>query len=510
VTSARAAKAPPSIRVVFGALGVVVLLAALDQTIVATALPTIVGDLGGLEHLAWVVTAYILAGTVAIPLYGKLGDLFGRKIVLQGAIVIFLVGSLLCGLAQNMNELIAFRAVQGLGGGGLFPVATAIVGDTISPRDRGRYQGIFASIFGFATVIGPLLGGFFVEQVNWRWIFFVNIPLGLVSLVVIGIVFHSPAARGKASIDFVGAAAITGSLTGIVLFASLGGTTWAWASAQSIAVLACGLVLGLLFVFWERRAADPILPLPLFHNRVFSAMSGVSFVVGVTMFGALTYLPVFLQIVKGMSPTHAGLLLTPMTAGTICGAIASGRLASRTGRYKGFLLAGIAVIVVGVGLLSRLGVETTIGYVLVSAIVVGLGIGMSFPMQTIAVQNAVPLSQMGVGTSGVLLFRQLGASVGLAAFGALFANRLTHNIELLLPPGVKAPENASPAALEHLPTSLHETYVTAVAESIRPVFVASFIAGLVAFGLAWLVREVPLQYRRRAEAEAVTVPRVSD
>jgi EmrB/QacA subfamily drug resistance transporter len=503
-------KPAPSIRVVFGALGVVVLLAALDQTIVATALPTIVGDLGGLEHLAWVVTAYILAGTVAIPLYGKLGDLFGRKIVLQAAIAIFLVGSLLCGLAQNMTELIAFRAIQGLGGGGLFPIATAIVGDTISPRDRGRYQGIFASIFGCATVIGPLVGGFIVQNVSWRWIFLVNIPLGLVAFVVIGIVFHSPAERGRPTIDYAGAAAMSGSLAGIVLFTSLGGTTWAWASAQSIALLVCGVALGAVFVYWERRAADPILPLHLFHNRVFSAMSGVSFVIGVTMFGALTYLPVFLQICKGMSPTRAGLLLTPMTVGTIFGAITSGRLASKTGRYKGFLLGGIAVIVVGVGLLSRLGLDTTIEYVLVSAIVVGLGIGFSFPMQTIAVQNAVPLSEMGVGTSGVLLFRQLGASVGLAAFGALFANRLTSNLEQLLPRGVKAPKEATPAAIEHLPPALHQAYITAVAESIRPVFVAAFIVGLVAFGLSWLVREVPLQYRRRAETEVIATPPVSD
>ena len=247
------------------------------------------------------------------------------------------------------------------------------------------------------------MGGLIVEHVSWRWIFLVNIPLGLVAFVVIGVVFHSPAERGRPSIDFAGAAAMTGSLAGIVLFTSLGGTAWAWASAQSLALIVCGVLLGVVFVYWERRAPDPILPLHLFHNRVFSAMSGVSFVVGVTMFGALTYLPVFLQIVKGMSPTRAGLLLTPMTVGTIFGAITSGRLASRTGRYKAFLLAGIAVIVVGVGLLSRIGLDTTIGYVLGSAIVVGLGIGFSFPMQTIAVQNAVPLSEMGVGTSGRLV-----------------------------------------------------------------------------------------------------------
>jgi len=492
----------PSIRVVFGALGVVVLLAALDQTIVATALPTIVGDLGGLEHLAWVVTAYILAGTVAIPLYGKLGDLFGRKLVLQAAIVIFLVGSLLCGLSQNMTELIAFRALQGLGGGGLFPITVAIVGDTISPRERGRYQGIFAGIFGFATVIGPLVGGFLVEQVSWRWIFLVNLPLGVASLVVIGVVFHSPAERGKPAIDYVGAATMAASLAGIVLFTSLGGTAWAWASAPSLALLVCGVVLGVVFVFWERRAAEPVLPLRLFHNRVFSAMSAVSFVIGVTMFGALTYLPVFLQLVKGLTPTHAGLLLTPMTMGTIVGSITTGRLATRTGRYKGLLLGGMGLIVVGVALLSRLGIESTISYVLVAAIILGLGIGLSFPMQTIAVQNAVEPAEMGVGTSGVLLFRQLGASVGLAAFGALFANRLKTNLATALPPGVKAPKGLTPAAVSHLPASLHDAFVGAVAASIPAVFEAALVCSVVAFLLGWLVEEVPLQYRARSTSEA--------
>jgi EmrB/QacA subfamily drug resistance transporter len=493
----------PSIRIVFLALGTVVLLAALDQTILATALPTIVGDLGGLAHLTWVITAYVLAGTVVIPLYGKLGDLFGRKIVLQAAIVIFLVGSLLCGLAQNMTELIVYRSIQGLGGGGLFPVATAIIGDVIAPRERGRYQGIFASIFGVATVIGPLLGGFFVEHLSWRWIFFVNIPLCVVALLVIGIVFHSPAVRGKASIDYAGAVAMTGALTSIVLFTSLGGTTWPWASAQSIALLVCGVVLTLVFVACERRAAEPILPLQLFRNRVFSAMSAVTFVMSVMLFGAITYLPLFLQVVMGLSPTRAGLLQMPMTVGVICGSITAGRLSSRTGRYKGMLLGGIAVAVVGVGLLSRLGVDTSIGYVLGASTIVGLGVGLSFPMQTIAVQNAVPLSQMGVGTSGALLFRQVGASVGLAAFGALFANRLTSYLVQLLPPGVRPLGNASPAALHRLPPALHQPYVTAVAEAVKPVFVASFVVGIVAFALAWLVREVPLRSRRGAESDAV-------
>jgi EmrB/QacA subfamily drug resistance transporter len=497
---------PPRLRVVFGALILAVMLAALDQTIVATALPTIVGDLGGLEHIAWVVTAYILAGTVAIPLYGKLGDLYGRKPMLQAAIVIFLIGSLLCGISQNMTELIAARAVQGLGGGGFLPISMAILGDVLSPRERGRYQGIFAGVFGVATVIGPLVGGVIVENTSWRWIFLVNLPLGVVSFVVIGVVFHARTQREKPSIDYVGAAAITGSLAAIILFTSLGGTTWAWSSAQSLAVLACGVVLAAVFVYWERRADEPILPLSLFHNRVFSAMSGVAFVVGVTMFGALTYLPLYFQVVKGETPTRSGLLLIPLTVGSIISAVSAGRLSSRTGRYKVFLLSGIAVITAGMALLAQIGLETTIAFVCFAAFVVGLGIGTALPMMTIAVQNAVKTNEMGVGTSGVILFRQLGASIGLAAFGALFANQLRSNLDQLLPAGASAPKNATPAAIAHLPPALQEPYIAAVAASIRPVFEAAVVVGVVAFLLSWLVREVPLQYRRRVEAEAVATP----
>src|SRR4051812_35634062 len=303
------------VRLIFVALMLVLLLASLDQTIVSTALPTIVGDLGGLAHLSWVVTAYLLAATVSGPLYGKLGDLYGRKIVLQAAIAIFLVGSALCGLSQNMAELIAFRAVQGLGGGGLIVVTIAVIGDIIPPRERGRYQGFFGAVFGVSTVIGPLLGGFFVDNLSWRWIFYVNIPIGILAFVVIGATFRPHVAQVSHKIDYAGAVTLAGALTSIVLFTTFGGTTFPWASWQVIGLIALSAVLVPLFIWIGSRAGEPILPLELFRNRVFRVASAVGFIVGLALFGAITYLPLFLQVVKGATPTRSGLELTPLMAG---------------------------------------------------------------------------------------------------------------------------------------------------------------------------------------------------
>jgi EmrB/QacA subfamily drug resistance transporter len=500
----------PRIRLIFGALMLVVLLASLDQTIVATALPTIVGDLGGLAHLSWVVTAYLLASTITGPLYGKLGDLYGRKGVLQGAIVIFLAGSALCGIAQNMPELIAFRAVQGLGAGGLITVSIAVVGDVIPPRERGRYQGVFGAVFGVSTVVGPLLGGFFVDNLSWRWIFYVNLPVGALAVLVIGAVFHARTVRVEHKVDYVGAALLAASLSCIVLFTSLGGTTFAWGSAESIVLIVLGVVLLVVFVLLERGATEPILPLELFRNRIFTVCAAIGFIIGLALFGSVTYLPLFLQVAKGFSPTSSGLQLTPMMGGLLVTSIVAGRLISRWGRYKPFPVAGTAVMTVGMAMLAQLNLHSTTAYASLAMLVLGLGLGMVMQVLVLAVQNAVDPRHMGVATSGSLLFRQVGGSVGIAAFGAIFANRLHGNLAVRLPPGTHMPTTLSPAVIADLPPRVHDAYAGAVAASLHPVFVVAGAIAVVAFLLTWLLREVPLRVTTRAGRAEEPVPAASE
>jgi EmrB/QacA subfamily drug resistance transporter len=478
---------------IFAALMLVLLLASLDQTIVSTALPTIVGDLGGLAHLSWVVTAYLLASTIAGPLYGKLGDLYGRKMVLQAAIVIFLIGSALCGISQSMFQLIAFRTLQGLGAGGLMVVTLAVIGDVIAPSERGKYQGYFGGVFGVSTVIGPLLGGFFVDNLSWRWIFYVNLPVAAVAMVVIGAVFHTRAERVEHAVDYAGAALLAGGLSAVVLFTSLGGTTFAWSSSESIVLAVLGVVLLAVFLVAERRASEPILPLELFRNRIFSVCAGIGFIIGLALFGSVTYLPIFLQVVKGQSPTASGLQLTPMMGGLLVTSIVSGRLISRFGRYKPFPVAGTAVMTVGMVLLSRLDIHSTGPYAALSMLVLGLGLGMVMQVLVLAVQNAVDYRHMGVATSGSLLFRQVGGSIGIALFGAIFANRLRGNLASHLPPGARVPKTVSPAAVAHLPPAVHAGYVQAVSAALHPVFVVAAIVAVFSFLLTFLLREVPLR-----------------
>ena len=484
-----------SLALVFGGLLLVMFLAALDQTIVATALPTIVGDLGGLDHISWVVTAYLLAQTVVTPLYGKLGDMYGRKIVLQGALVIFLIGSALCGLSQNLDELIAFRALQGLGGGGLMVSAQAAIGDVVPPRERGRYVGLFGAVFGLASVAGPLLGGFLTTNLSWRWIFYVNLPLGIVAMFVLAATLPSVADRVHHNIDYVGTALLAAGLSGIVLMASLGGVSYAWGSPLIVGLAVAGVLFLAAFLWFERRASEPVLPPRLLTNRVFVVTSAVGFVVGFALFGAITYLPLFLQVVKGASPTGSGLQLLPLMGGLLITSIASGQVITRTGHYKPFPIAGTAVMALGLYLLSTMDPSISREAITGFMFVLGLGLGLVMQVLVLAVQNAVDYSDLGVATSGATLFRSMGGALGTSVLGAIFANRLSNQLKSALPAGASAPSSGevNPQQIAHLPAALHAAYLHAFTTSLSSVFIVAALVAVVAFVLSWFIRELPLR-----------------
>ncbi len=516
-----------AILIVFAGLMLVMLMAALDQTIVATALPTIVGDLGGLSHISWVVTAYMLAQTAVTPVYGKLGDLYGRKIVLQVGLVLFLVGSALCGLSQSLTMLIAFRALQGLGGGGLMVSTMAAIGDVVPPRDRGRYQGFFGAVFGLASVIGPLLGGFFTSELSWRWIFYVNLPIGVIAFGVLAATLPSrKETEKKVRVDYLGASCLAAALSAIVLTCTLGGTSYAWTSAPIIGLMVGSVVLVVAFLLIEQRAAEPVLPPRMFRNRVFSVTSGVGLVVGFALFGSVTYLPLFLQVVQGASPTGSGLQILPLMGGLLITSIGSGQIISRTGRYKPFPIIGTAVMIVGLYLLSTMGVTTTRLGASAFMFVLGLGLGLVMQVLVLAVQNAVDYKDLGVATSGATLFRSIGGSVGTAILGSIFSSRLktqlatrlrTSGLDARLGPADLhrlATAGGNPSALKKLPAPVHSVYLASYTSALDRVFIVAAGVAAFAFLLSWLLEQRPLRDSIAAAStgigESFAVPRGHD
>ncbi|MGC4790046.1 MDR family MFS transporter [Micromonospora sp. DT178] len=472
------------------------LLAALDQTIVGTALPTIVGELGGINHYSWVVTAYLLASTASTPLYGKMADLYGRRPVFLFSIGTFLLGSLLAGLSQDMTQLIVTRGIQGLGAGGLMTLAFTIISDVVSPRERGRYQGLFGAVFGLSSVAGPLVGGYFAET-DWRWIFYINVPLGILAIIVCSRVLRLiPFTRRDHSIDWLGAALLVAGVSCLLLALSWGGNEYAWGSGVIIGLFVAGAVLGVLFVLQEARVAEPILPLRLFRSATFALANSAGFVLGLVMFGSIIFIPLYLQIVRGASPTRSGLLMLPMMAGIIVTSVLTGRAMSRIGRYKWFPVSGAAVLLVGMLLFTRLEVDTSLWVAFGFMVVIGVGLGLCMQSLILAVQNSVSMRDLGAGTSSATFFRSLGGSFGVAILGAVLSSRLTSELAdrlpgaiAVLPPEQQAAVAASggadvsvndPATILALPAPVRAAVQAAFVESLHLVFLTTGLIAIVA------------------------------
>lgn len=485
-----------------------VLLAALDQSIVGTALPRIVSELGGLDKLAWVVTAYLLTATAATPLWGKISDLYNRRTIFQAAIAVFLIGSALCGLAQNLPQLIAFRALQGIGGGGLMAIALSIIGDIIPPRERGRYQGYFGAVFGVSSVAGPLLGGWFTDGPGWRWIFYINLPVGIAALVITSLVLKLPTVRREHRIDLLGAAIIVAGVSALLLYLDWAGTAYGWFAPGPLALLAASLILIVLFVIVERRASEPIIPLRLFQNRVFAIANIYGFLAGIAMFGAIIFLPFYLQVVMGMSPTISGLAMLPAVLGILGTSIWSGRMISRTGRYKIFPIAGAAILIVALFLMSRLQVDTPYWQLAIYELAFGAGLGMTMQTIVTAVQNSVERRDLGAATSATTFFRQMGGTIGAAAFGAILANRLlVYLIERLGPAASSMQEGGgiefnNIQAIQALPEPMKGFVLDAFTRALGDVFLVGVPVVALALVAALFLEEIPLTTRRPANEPA--------
>lgn len=493
------------IMVVMGALMLAMLLAALDQTIVSTALPQIAVDLHGLNKISWVATAYLLTSAVVTPIYGKLGDMYGRKKIFISSIVIFLIGSVLCGLSQNMDQLIAFRAIQGLGGGGLMALVLTIVAEVVPPRQRGRYQGYLGAVFAVSSVAGPLLGGLFTDHLSWHWIFFINVPLGLLALYFISSRLHLPVRNSPHKVDYTGAALLSVAVVSILLVTVWGGTQYAWASTEIITLGVSALLFTGLFIWQERIAVEPIIPLRLFKNDIFITSVLLSILAGIAMFASILYIPQYQQIVRGNTPTESGLLMLPLILGLLGASIVSGRLISKSGHYRKFPIIGTALLTFGLWLFSHLTLETSHITLSIWMLVIGAGLGMFMQIATLAVQNSTARADLGSATSTVTFFRSIGSSLGGAIFGSILVSRLTHHIQETVAGASSVTHTAVTSGVANLPPELKQPVLQAYVASFHDMFLLAVPFALAAFVVSLFLRESPLKDSTKEIVRAETL-----